>query len=287
MGSRNNNAPHSSRIHIDRADEERGRRLAAGSSTLGHKKMSIIELNGIGHAYLGRTILDDINLSVDIGEIVALVGPSGCGKSTLAHIAAGLLEPRSGKIKRAYSRHGVIFQEPFLMPWATAESNIAYSLKLAGISKHDRRERVLHVTKQVALESEDLQKYPIELSGGMKQRVAIARALVVQPDFIFFDEPFTALDVALKRRMQDIVIKACSGKNLAGLFITHDLIEAYRLADKIAVLDPNGRGITGVIDLPSKPGHREDKDIFIAVQSALETNPIFQHIHEVDERRVS
>ena len=94
--------------------------------------MSALALDGIGHAYLGRTVLDRINLSVAQGEVVALVGPSGCGKSTLAHIAAGVTEPLRGRVQRGYNRHGMIFQDPRLLPWATAADNIAYPLRLAG-----------------------------------------------------------------------------------------------------------------------------------------------------------
>ena len=130
-------------------------------------------------------------------------------------------------------------------------------------------------------------KYPVELSGGMKQRVAIARALAIRPDFIYFDEPFTALDVALKRRMQDLVIDACADGATSGLFITHDLTEAARLADRIAVLDVRGNGILGERPLPGPPGSRSDAWLFDWVQTALAEDPLFRHIHDVDERQIA
>jgi len=244
-------------------------------------------LSGIGHAYFGRTVLEGVDLAVGPGETVALVGPSGCGKSTLAQIAAGLVEPRAGRIARGYARHAMVFQEPRLMPWRTARGNIAYALARAGWPRRDRGRRIAEVAARVAFEIDDLGKYPAELSGGMRQRVAIARALAPAPDFVFFDEPFTALDVALKRRMQDIVIAASGAAGLAGLFITHDLLEAARVADRIAVMHPTGRGIAGARAVPGRRGVRAEAAIFAWVQRALADDPLFRHIHDVDERRLA
>jgi len=249
--------------------------------------MTGLVLEGVGHAYLGRFVLEGIDLRVAPGEIVALVGPSGCGKSTLVHVAAGLLAPRAGRIERAYLRHAMIFQDPCLMPWATAAGNIAYVLGLAGVPRRQRTRRIAEVAAEVALEAGDLAKYPVELSGGMRQRVAIARALAVRPDFIYFDEPFTALDVALRRRMQDLVIDTCAGGRLSGLFITHDLHEAVRIAHRIAVLDTRGHGILGERPLPGDPESRDDATVFRWVRSALAGDPLFRHIHDVDERQVA
>jgi NitT/TauT family transport system ATP-binding protein len=249
--------------------------------------MSLLTLDRVGHAFLGRTILDGIDLGVAPGEIVALVGPSGCGKSTLAHIAAGLTEPRSGRVTRAYARHAMIFQDPALMPWATAAGNIDYVLRLARLDRSERRTRLAEVAEKVALTEEDLAKFPVELSGGMRQRVAIARALAIRPDFVFFDEPFTALDVALRRRMQDLVIAACADAGVSGLFITHDLHEAARIANRIAVLDTRGLGILGDRVLDGQPGRRSDTDLHGWVISALERDPLFRDIHDVDERQIA
>ncbi|MBO6604360.1 MAG: ATP-binding cassette domain-containing protein [Roseicyclus sp.] len=249
--------------------------------------MTALTLDGVGHAYLGRTILEDIDLAVAPGEIVALVGPSGCGKSTLAHIAAGLTNPRTGRVRRGYARHAMIFQDPALLPWATTAGNIDYGLRLAGVSRRTRSARIAKAAVQVALEPEDLQKFPVELSGGMRQRTAIARALAIEPDFIFFDEPFTALDVALRRRMQDLVIATCAAGRISGLFITHDLSEAARLAHRVAVLDTRGQGILGERLLAGAPGHRSDKAVFAWVQAALRQDPLFRHIHDVDERQIA
>ncbi len=249
--------------------------------------MSALELDDIGHAYLGRTVLDDIHLAVEPGEIVALVGPSGCGKSTLVHIAAGIIEPLRGRVRTSYSRHGMVFQEPRLMPWATARDNIAYPLRIMGLPRKQRHARVETAARRVALEPDDLDKFPAELSGGMRQRAAIARALVAEPDFLYFDEPFTALDVALKRRMQDIVIEAARAARFAALFVTHDLMEAGRIAHRVAVMEVSGRGISGTRRLSGEPGERADEAIFAQTQRFLKQDPLFRHLHDVDERRIA
>ncbi len=248
---------------------------------------SALALSGIGHSYFGRTVLDDIDLAVGRGEVVALVGPSGCGKSTLVHIAADVMEPRRGMVARFYRRHGMVFQSPRLLPWATALDNIAYPLRISGVGRAERTRRARAAAARVAFDAVDLGKYPVELSGGMQQRVAIARALVVDPDFVFFDEPFTALDAALKRRMQDLVIDASRAAHFAALFVTHDLIEAARIAHRILVLDVAGRGVAGERRLEGEPGEREDGEVFAAVQAFLKHDPLFRHIHDVDERKVA
>lgn len=249
--------------------------------------MTALEINALEHAYLGRSVLKGIDLTVNRAEIVALVGPSGCGKSTLAHVAAGLLEPKSGRISRTYTQYAMIFQEPALLPWATAAENIGFGLRLSGVARRMRAQRIADAAAQASLLPEDLVKYPVELSGGMRQRVAIARALAVRPDFIFFDEPFTALDVALRRRMQDLVIAACTGADLAGLFITHDLHEAARVAHRVAVLDTHGAGVPGLRPVPGLPGTRSDGQVQNWVTAALDRDPLFRHIHDVDERQIA
>ena len=247
----------------------------------------MLELRRVGHAYFGQSVLSGIDLTIAPGEVVALVGPSGSGKSTLAQLAADLSEPREGRITRAYRRHAMVFQDPRLLPWATARQNIAYPLRLSGVGRRRRHALAEAAAERVAFDAVDLEKYPVELSGGMRQRVAIARALVVEPDFVFFDEPFTALDAALKRRMQDLVIEAARDARFAALFVTHDLIEAVRVAHRILVLDPAGDGVAGERSLPGEPGGREDGEVFRTVQAFLKQDPLFRHIHDVDERKVA
>lgn len=245
-----------------------------------------LTLTNIGHSYLGRTVIDRMSLSLGMGEVVALVGPSGCGKSTLAHIAAGVVAPLRGHVARGYARHGMVFQEPRLMPWATARENIAYPLRLAGMSRHERFAKAEAAAERVALDRRDLDKFPAQLSGGMQQRAAIARALSAEPDFVYFDEPFTALDVALKRRMQDLVIDASRALHFGALFITHDLMEAARIAHRIAVMDVHGQGIMGYQEVPGVPGNRDDQQLYLFVHDLTKSNPLFRDIHAIDERRL-
>lgn len=246
--------------------------------------MTLLDLSGIGHSFFGRIVLDGISLSIAAGEVVALVGPSGSGKSTLAHIAAGLVDPRKGQVIRRYRRHAVVFQEPPLLPWATAAGNIGFPLRLSGIPRRAHRGLIRAAAMRAGLLAEDLDKYPSELSGGMRQRTAIARALVTEPDFAYFDEPFTALDVALKRRMQDLVIEAAMQARFAALFITHDLSEAIRISHRILVLDADGQGIAGERSSPGTPGTRDDQAVFALRQHYLTQDPLFARIDDIDER---
>lgn len=246
--------------------------------------MNLLVLRGIGHAFFGRTVLEGIDLAVGPGEVVSLLGPSGSGKSTIAHIAAGLIEQKEGHVTRSYARHAMVFQEPRLMYWATVEQNIGFPLRLVRAPRRNRAERIEAAAVRAGLLPEDLDKFPVELSGGMRQRTAIARALVNEPDFIFFDEPFTALDVALKRRMQDLVIDASSGGRFGALFITHDVMEAIRISHRILVLAPDGRGIAGERRVAGEPGMRSEEEGFALRQEFLHRDPLFAHIHEIDER---
>ena len=246
--------------------------------------MSGMTLATISHIYSGRKVLDTVSLVIRPGEMVALVGPSGCGKSTLASIAAGILRPTKGRILRQYRQHGMVFQQARLLPWANARENIAFPLVLNGLSKREALQKAEETAGKVALLPDDLDKMPGELSGGMRARVAIARALSVEPDFLIFDEPFAALDPALRRRLQDLVLSLGQERAFGGMFITHDLAEAARLADHVAVLDRRGQGILGMLTPPGKRGERSDVEIFDFVQQSLYGDPLLRDLVQVDER---
>lgn len=246
--------------------------------------MSGLTLVTISHSFAGRRVLDTVSLVVHPGEVVALVGPSGSGKSTLAAIAAGVLVPEAGRILRRYRRHAMVFQQSRLLPWMDARANIAFPLIAAGLPRAEALARADQAAEAVALLRQDLDKTPQALSGGMRARVAIARALSVDPDFLIFDEPFAALDPALRRRLQDLVLTLGQAGARGGLFITHDLAEAARVADRIAVLDRRGKGILGALTPPGPRGGRSDSEIFDFVQEALAHDPLLKDLVHVDER---
>jgi NitT/TauT family transport system ATP-binding protein len=229
-------------------------------------------------------VLEGIHLDLRAGEVAALLGPSGSGKSTLLAIAAGLIDPLRGTVRRGYRRHAMVFQEPRLLPWATAAENIAYPLRLARVARVARAARVAEVAALAHFDAADLGKYPVELSGGMRQRVAIARALAPAPDFVFFDEPFTALDAGLRRAMQDLVIEAAQQDGFGALFVTHDVQEAVRITHRLLVLDRDGRGIAGERAVPGEPGARDARQVFETAHAFLTADPLFREVERSEER---
>lgn len=242
-----------------------------------------LELDRIGHAFLGRPVFDDLTLNLDDGEVVALVGPSGCGKTTVLQIAAGLIDPLRGRVRRHYRRHAVVFQEPRLLPWLTARDNIAYGLAAGGMVKAERHTVAERRAAEVGLFARDLDKYPAELSGGMRQRAAVARALAIDPEIVYFDEPFTAVDIGLRRVLQDLVIAASAREKFSALFITHDLAEAVRLAHRIVVLPGRQDGIVAERVLAGAPGERDDRSVFETVQ-AWAVDPTFADLFDGDRQ---
>lgn len=226
-----------------------------------------LALQKVGHSFLGRTVFENLDLSLDAGEVVALLGPSGCGKTTVLQIAAGLLDPMRGRVRRNYARHAVVFQEPRLMPWMTTRDNIAFGLRAAGQGTPSRTATAERRAREVGLLPADLDKYPAELSGGMRQRAAVARALAIDPDVIFFDEPFTAIDVGLKRVLQDLVIAAATREHFSALFVTHDLSEAVRIAHRLVLFSArDGRRLTERA-IAGQPGERDERFIFDLVET--------------------
>jgi len=238
-----------------------------------------LALKAVGHSFLGRSVFEGFDLTLGNGEIVALLGPSGCGKTTILQIAAGLIEPLRGRVERAYRRHAVVFQEPRLLPWQTTSGNIAYGLAAAGMGRTEREARAAVHARDVGLAPEDLDKYPVELSGGMRQRVAVARALAVEPDVVLFDEPFTAVDVGLRRALQDLVIAAAEAQSFAALFVTHDLAEAVRLADRLVLLSGEDGRVLARRAIEGRRGERSDRAIFDMVE-AWSREPAFAELFD-------
>ncbi|MBI4638392.1 MAG: ABC transporter ATP-binding protein [Candidatus Rokubacteria bacterium] len=202
----------------------------------------------------GQTVpaLDDISLSVDAEEFVALLGPSGCGKSTLLNIVAGLLRPSAGSVyfegehPAGPSVTAMVFQEFALFPWRTVRANVAFGLEEAGLPAAERARRVrayIDLTGLAGFEA----KYPHQLSGGMRQRVGIARALAVDPAVLLMDEPFSALDAQTRQLMQEELLQIWERTRKTILYVTHNIQEAVYMADRVIVLSRRpGRVIASV-----------------------------------------
>jgi len=197
---------------------------------------------GVGH-HIGRTVvLEPLTLEVPAGGILALVGPSGCGKTTLLSMAAGLLSPAQGHIQTDATQIACLFQDSRLLPWRRARDNAAFGLRCLGVPKRERLETAQRLLESLGLAAEDGDKFPHQLSGGMRQRVALARALAIAPDLLLLDEPFNALDTLLRRDLQDLVRSAVTERGMTAVFVTHDLTEAVRVCDCLAVMGgPPGR----------------------------------------------
>ena len=206
----------------------------------------------IRFAYNGVPVLDGIDFVVPAGTVTALMGPSGCGKSTLIAVAAGLLQPKSGSVERSRGRIAVMFQDPLLLPWRTARSNVAFALKADRVDAAERRERASAVLSMVGLEGEDLHKYPRQLSGGMRQRVALARALVVEPDILLLDEPFSGLDADLARQALALVRRVVDERGVSALVVTHDERKAAEFAEQVVQLSSSPARVTAVKDSRSR-----------------------------------
>ena len=195
-----------------------------------------LSLHGVGYAYGLKTVLEDIELTLPAGRVLALVGPSGCGKTTLLHLCAGLLTVQRGRIESGFQRPAVMFQQPRLLPWKTTRDNIALGLKAAGRPRAECIARAQLMGQSIGLDTAALELFPHALSGGMQSRAALARALVLEPDLLLMDEPFSALDIGLKAQLHHLLLAHQAERGVAVLMITHDLMEAVRLADTVMVM---------------------------------------------------
>lgn len=214
------------------------------------------------------TAVEKVDLVVAPGEFVSVVGPTGCGKSTLLNVAAGLLEPSTGSVRvfgeplsGINARAGYMFQTESLMPWRTARQNVAAGLEFRGLSPAEAADQADAWLRRVGLGGFG-DRYPHQLSGGMRKRTSLAQTLVLDPDIILMDEPFSALDIQTRQLMENEVLALWAGEGSAGassrgrkaiLFITHDLDEAIAMSDRVVVMSagPASRPIGEfAIDLP-------------------------------------
>lgn len=209
-----------------------------------------------------HVILDDVSLNIEKGEFVCLLGPSGCGKSTLLNAMAGFLKPTSGEIKienqivqKPSMKYVTIFQNYGLLPWRTVQKNVELGLETQKYSKEKKAQIASHYLKMVGLEHA-AKKRPAQLSGGMQQRVAIARALAVEPDILFMDEPFGALDAITRMKLQTDILEIAQDTKKTVVFVTHDIEEAVFLADRIVIMSANPGRIKALLTV-QLPKHRD------------------------------
>jgi NitT/TauT family transport system ATP-binding protein len=179
--------------------------------------------------------LGPLSLTVGVGEFVCVVGVSGCGKSTLLSLIASLDKPTSGRVETGDHRVAMMFQEPALFPWLTAVGNVELALRAKGVSGRQRRAAARELLHTVGL-SDSADRRPHQLSGGMQQRVALARALAQDADVLLMDEPFAALDALTRDRLQGELERIVVARNLTVVFVTHNVREAVRLADRVVLL---------------------------------------------------
>jgi NitT/TauT family transport system ATP-binding protein len=203
----------------------------------------------------GKTVpvLDNINFDVQEGEFICLVGPSGCGKSTMLNVMGGFLSPTAGSVKidgevvqGPDPRRILVFQDHGVFPWLTVEGNIGFGL--SHLSDAERKQRIAHYVQLVRLQGFE-NTYPSDLSGGMKQRLQVARALAVNPDILYLDEPFGALDSVTRFLMRGELLRIWQTERRTIIFVTHDIDEAVQLADRVVVLSSRPAKIQDILTI--------------------------------------
>jgi NitT/TauT family transport system ATP-binding protein len=230
--------------------------MSAAAPALALEDITVTFLSQDGSRY---TAIRDTTLRVAPGEFVSVVGPTGCGKSTLLNVAVGLLQSSSGRIdvfgaplEGLNRKAGYLFQSEALMPWRTAMENISAGLEFRGAQKAECLEKAADWLRRVGLAGFG-DRYPHQLSGGMRKRVALAQTLILDPEIILMDEPFSALDIQTRQLMENELLELWSANRKSVLFITHDLEEAISLSDRVVVLaaGPEAKPIGEFqIDLP-------------------------------------
>ncbi len=221
-----------------------------------------IVCEGLAHHFVNpRTresthALDDVDLVIESGEFLTVVGPSGCGKSTLLKAIAGLITPTHGQVSSdgvvvhgPGKDRGVVFQDLAILPWRSVRRNIAHGLEIQRVPKRERDERVAYFVDLMGLSGfED--KYPHELSGGMKQRVAVARTWAANPSVILMDEPFAAVDAQTRITLQEELLRISIGSSNTIMFITHNVDEAVFLGDRVIVMTKRPGKIKAIVPVP-------------------------------------
>jgi NitT/TauT family transport system ATP-binding protein len=221
---------------------------------------ALLSLSNISKRFENGTLaIERIDLDVVDGEFLSLVGPSGCGKSTALRIIAGLLKPDSGTVTFPGEKPelGFVFQEPTLMPWATAIANARLPLDIEGMNRGEATDKAARALKRVGLTGFE-NAYPRELSGGMKMRVSIARAMAAEPKLLLMDEPFAALDEFTRQALNDDLLKLWAEDALTVIFVTHSVYESTYLSSRVIAMTPRPGRIAADIAL-SDPRGRDAK----------------------------
>jgi NitT/TauT family transport system ATP-binding protein len=233
--------------------------------------------------------LQNVSLTVNKGEFLTIVGPSGCGKSTLLDLIAGLALPTSGELfidgkiitKPALDR-GIVMQGYALFPWRTVRHNVEFGLEVKGVPKKDRQEISERFLKLVNL-SGFADRYPYELSGGMKQRVAIARALAYDPEVLLMDEPFAAVDAQTRETLQDELLRIWEETRKTIIFVTHSIDEAVALADRVAVMSANPGSVKEIVKV-GLPRPRRVGDVLSTTDFRLVRYRIWELLQSQEEQ---
>ncbi len=238
--------------------------------------MEKLEVKNLNHHFGFTEILRDINFTLSKGKILSIVGPSGGGKTTLLHLCSGLLDVEEGSITNTFDSSSFAFQEGRLLPWKNVIDNIALGLLAKGKNKSISTQKAKEIALKFGLEEEDFLKFPKDLSGGMKQRVSFARALVVKPSLLFLDEPFSALDIGLKKELQTHLIEISKEENISILFITHDIMEAIRLSDEILLLKADPGHIAKKFSYELTQEKRDDRFVYEESAKILQDKDIIE-----------
>ena len=234
------------------------------------EKLSVKELD----FYFGFTqILKNIHFELHKGQVISIVGPSGGGKTTLLKLCGGLLDVVEGEISNSFKSSAFAFQDARLLPWKTTIENIM--LPIIAKEGYDKAfKKACKIALDFGLEENDFKKYPKDLSGGMRQRVSFARALITKPQLLFLDEPFSALDIGLKKDLQNCVLRSCEEEQMSVLFITHDLMEAIRLSDTILLLKSDPGEIIKAYHFNEPKALRDDAFVFAQTKILLNDDDI-------------
>jgi NitT/TauT family transport system ATP-binding protein len=212
-----------------------------------------VSVRGVGKVFGTFRTLKNVNIDFPRGELTSLLGPSGCGKTTTLKIIAGLTEPTEGEVLVQGRRitgpgpeRAFVFQDFALMPWATVLRNVAFGLELRGVPKREREEVARHHIAGVGLTGSE-EKYPHQLSGGMRQRAGLARALTVDADILMMDEPFASVDEQNRRKFQEDLLRLLQHEKKTVIFVTHSIEEAVYISDQIVILTRNPGRVTKVM----------------------------------------